>query len=549
MSPPRPRIEFACARDGLAGTLERTLLGGYDGAGAWLLAVGNIRDAEEQLLVETHEGLHHELQSSTALGLTAAMAIMLSRRNVRPYALADFFRTAVENTRDTHEVFATLLAASVVGLERTHDLLSDNQEYLGHLRRGLRLGGPDGAWRLRKTAAAAVLRCCMAPAGVLGLLQSGFGSAAQWPVRPAGGWPDERLRAFEAADGAARWSRLRAALEEENPTEFRRETDPDRREPPPDAAGLSMARHYDEQVLLRRCYEETRAVLDDAGLPSVPWAEQERVARELRGAVASVDAELAERLSIVTERRPVVDDGLEYDRQGVLLRERLPAQLIDPATTRAMLSAFIARDAEGDPFACGVWLASEVVRKQFSLPDGLELPPTVTALILPARDADVSPVVRLGLLASGTTPRQAQDLLGDVPLVVLTSHYSLTNADLHRLLSRVEPVFVLMDLPVRWHVDDWFRQGAAVRMALTPVEGAGAAIDLLALGVDAAPNLVFLCLGGRVGTSVLAESLRRRYGDRLPVDADLLRADANAVNLVLNIVFASWHLLDQNAVE
>ncbi|MEV4876740.1 hypothetical protein [Streptomyces cyaneofuscatus] len=50
-------VIYRCATGGLAATLRDGLLGGYDGAGAWLLALSNLRSADEQLMVETHEGL------------------------------------------------------------------------------------------------------------------------------------------------------------------------------------------------------------------------------------------------------------------------------------------------------------------------------------------------------------------------------------------------------------------------------------------------------------------------------------------------------------
>ncbi len=104
---PADGIIFACARDGLTRTLEQGLLGGYDGAGAWVLAMPNLRGDSEQLMVETHEGLHHELQTSSGLGLVSAMALLLARRGFRPHALAELFQGLANDSTHTHEVFAT----------------------------------------------------------------------------------------------------------------------------------------------------------------------------------------------------------------------------------------------------------------------------------------------------------------------------------------------------------------------------------------------------------------------------------------------------------
>jgi hypothetical protein len=513
------RVVFSCARSGLAQTLRQGLLGGYDGAGAWILALDSIRDGDEQLMVETHEGLHHELQASSGFGLVSAMVLLLAQRGTRPHALKELFHGLVGSSRLTHELFATTLSASVAGIEQTRTILRDNPVYLGYLERGLALGGgPDTPPRYRGTAAAAVLRCCMAPAGVFDLLELGFGQISRQRLPVRGGVPDERLVAFEEAGGAAGW--------------------------PEEAAEL------DEEALLRQCYERTCAVLAGAGLPSVSWTEQEQVAHALTEAVGRADAGLAQRLNIVTGRRPVVDDGLEFDRQKVVLRERLPAEIIDLATAQTSLSAFVAGAADGEPHACCVWLSRRVAEKQFAIPPGVMLPDLLVALLARARAPDGSAVVRLGLLPSSTTPRQCQDLLGHVPLLVLTTHYTLAGEATAARLRRVEPVFVLMDLPVAWHVDDWFRQGAGVRMALVPLEGVGAAeLDMVAFAVDRVPGFRFVFAGGKAGVSLLVERLRRRHGDRLAISGTLIRDNAVAFNLMLNHVFGAWHVLDQDAVE
>lgn len=543
-------VTFSCARNGLAKTLQDGLLGGYDGAGGWVVSLPNIRSGDEQLMVETHEGLHHELQASSGLGLIGAMSLLLAGRGTRPLTLKEFFRTLADSSRQTHELFATTLSASVGGVRQARLLLRDNPVYLGYLERGLALGGDqDTAWRYRETAAAAVLRCCMAPAGVFDLLELGFSQVSRRCLPIRGGLPDERLAAFEGA-GGARWHGLLDELAAEYPDDIARERDVDRRELPAGAGELAARRQFDEDILLRRCYERARAVLAGAGLPSVPWTEQEEVARALRAAVGRADPGLAQRLSVVTERRPVLDDGLEYDRQKVVLRDRLPAQVLDPAETMTSVTSFVAEAPDGTAYACGVWLSRQVAEKQFGLPPGSSLPDPVAALLGPAQAPDGSSIVRIGLLPASTTPRECQDRLGDVPLLVLTTHFTLTDENAARGLRRVEPVFVLMDLPVAWHVDDWIRQGASVRMALVPLEGTGPAeLDMVAFAVDRAAGFRFVCIGGRVGVSVLVERLRRRHLDKITISPELVGDDAAAFNLVLNHVFASWHVLDQDAVE
>jgi hypothetical protein len=543
-------VTFPCARNGLAETLQDGLLGGYDGAGGWVITLPNIRGGDEQLMVEAHEGLHHELQASSGLGLIGAMSLLLAARGTRPLALKELFRKLAHDSRQTHELFATTLSASVCGVRQARILLRDNPVYLGYLERGLALGGEPGtAWRYRETAAAAVLRCCMAPAGVFDLLEMGFGKASRQSLPPRGGLPDERLAAYEGTGGAD-WRGLLDELATDYPDQLDNERDVDRRQLPEGPEELAALRQFDEDVLLRRCYERACGVLAGAGFPSVTWTEQEQVAHALRDAVGQADPELAQRLNIVTARRPVLDDGLEYDRQKVMLRDRLRAQVLDPAETMMTVTSFVAEALDGTAHACGVWLSRQVVEKQFAIPPDTRLPDLVVALLARTRAHDGSTGVRIGLLPPSMTPRECQDLLGDVPLLVVTSHFTLTDEKAARGLRRVEPVFVLMDLPVAWHVDDWIRQGASVRMALVPLEGVGAAeLDMVAFTVDRARGFRFVCVGGRAGVSILVERLRRRHGEQITISGELVRADQEAFNLALNHVFGAWHVLDQDAVE
>ncbi|WP_426502655.1 hypothetical protein ACPPVO_34120 [Dactylosporangium sp. McL0621] len=500
---------FACSRGGLASVL----LGGYDGTGSWSLVTANVHDPDEQMLVETHEGLHHELQASTAFGLVASLSGQLAGRGVRRFALRETFREMVDRSQRVHEVFATTLAAGVVGVEPARRLLADNPEYGGHLAAGLRLAGPSAPEALRVTVAAAVLRCCMAPAAIATVIDRGFGGLRRVDLT-ADLAPDARLARFEAADPAPAWDRL-----------------------------LHEVGEAPAEDVLRACYEQARHTLDRAGLPSIAWAEQLEVAEALRAAVDEVDSELAGRLNIVAERRPVLDDGLEYDRQKVVLRERLPAQVTELTDPRQ------ARESFGGAFACAVWMSRAVLAKQFRLPAQPALPDLVGALLTTSGHGG-EPVVRLGLLPDGMTPGAVQAWLSPVPVVALTTHLTLFDQAVDARLRQARPVFVLMDLPIAWHVDDWIRQGATVRLALVPLDGpAGIELWLAAFTVDRRPGMRFLGVGGKVGMSVLVERLRQRHGERLLIDGEILRRDAAGVNAVLTRVFDTWHVLDQDAVE
>ena len=74
-------------------------------------------------------------------------------------------------------------------------------------------------------------------------------------------------------------------------------------------------------------------------------------------------------------------------------------------------------------------------------------------------------------------------------------------------------------------------------------------LDMVAFTIDRTPGFRFICVGGKVGVSILVERLRRRHGDRLTISGELFLDDAAAFNIVLNYVFGAWHVLDQDAVE
>jgi len=515
-------LVLACARNGLVAML----LGGYDGAASWSLALDNLRSPDEQLMVETHEGLHHELQASTSYGLIAAMASQLAGRGVRRYALREVFQDLVDRARQVHEIFATTLSAYVTGIDRAQQLLADSPDYSGYLAAGLDLGGTKVPDRLQGTAAAAVLRCCMAPAMVTEVIADGFAALHRGRVTDPDFAPDVRLARFRDIHSARAWGKF-----------FH-----------------DLTGHDDPLVpeadVMRECYEYTRRILDRVGLPSVAWAEQVHVVEALREAVAAVDADLAQRLNIVTERRPVLDDGLEYDRQKIVLRERLPAQILETVTLDQLEAPFVIPLADGRAGVCGMWLDRRVAAKQYLLPVDTPLPDLIVALVGVSRVEGGQAVVRLGLFPSHLTPREVQDRRGPVPLVAVTTHLSLFDPTVDARLRRTSLIFVLMDLPVAWHVGDWIRQGATVRMALVPLEGlADVEVWLAAFTVDLRPGYRFLSIGGKVGVSVLVERLRQRYGESLMIDGEFLRQDAAAINAALTRVFSTWHVLDQDAVE
>lgn len=533
-------IVLRCAHDGLPELLRAGLLGGYNGAGAWTVILPNLRTGDEQVLVETHEGLHHELQSTSGWGLLAAMSMLLAERGLRPSWLSQVFDDMVSHSTRTHEVFATAVSSAALGLSHTRTLLAGNSEYLGFLDAGLGLVAvAEAPLQLRESAVAAVLRCCMAPRLVVDALGGGFRELRSGNLDYLVHSPDRRLAEFVRLGGPHGWDAVFTELTNRYPDRGGDLGGTDRRELPDDAGRLARLRRFEEEIVLRACYEFTAEVLDSAGLPTIAWDAQADLGRLIIEQVGREDEELSARLTLLTGRRPIADDGLEYDRQRIELRDALRAQLESPP----QLADFSMLDADGDPYACAVWLTRAAFARQFAT--STDLPDPVVALVVPARTVAGAPMIRVGLLPAETTPGELQRQLGRTALVAVTTHSTLAASDIQRLLIDDEPVFVVMDLPVPWHVNHWISQGGRVRFALTPIIGLSDRLWLAAFVVDLAPGLRFLALGGWVGMAMMSEHLMRRHGERIVVDNQIL---GDGTELSTSLILSMWCVLEQDAL-
>jgi hypothetical protein len=109
------QLVFACQRTGLANALRGDLLGGYDGVGGWSVFVEQIRGADEHLVVQAHEALHHELQTSTVWGCLTSGGCDARTVGQRPVW------GSVDEPRDEQRLLVVRLAAqprsAAVGLD------------------------------------------------------------------------------------------------------------------------------------------------------------------------------------------------------------------------------------------------------------------------------------------------------------------------------------------------------------------------------------------------------------------------------------------------
>jgi hypothetical protein len=556
-------IALGCAAGRLAETLRFDQFGAYDGTGGWVLGLNRIPRSDQLSMTETHEALHHELQASSGWGLVTGWALLLSQRGFRRHTLNEVFLELVERSRATHEIFATTLSATQEGIDHGRAILADNLEYLAYLERGLALVDVPRTtpWQFRHAAMTSVLRVCMRPAVVLDVLERGFSDLRRGSFDMTRDSPDQRLAMYEQTGGQKSWSPVFAELLDEYPDRGG-DTAPGVHADA-DSEAFDRLRRFEEEILLPRCHCHVAKLLDRHEMPSIDTRRQSVLARSLKAAVTEVDPELATWIQLNTQHQPMFEEALQYHRQRIRLREPLSADLLEPAETLADPQLFRSFTPDGHPYVCGVWLDCAVAAQQFDLAD-TDAPELVVALGAVAHSGTGPRTMRLGLLPPDVTPQQVQQRLNGVPLVVLTTHLTLArHADVLEMLQTVEPVFVLMDLPVARHVGHWTSSGIPVRLSVNPVTtdhpagaappggpGAGPTDTALAVAIFALGRqhpFRFLCVGADTGIRVLADQMRRRHPGAIEWDADIVGEYPLAATFALDFVLHAWHELHQGA--
>lgn len=538
--------QFACERAGLAQSLHPQTLEDYDGSGLWRVFLGALTGTREQLLVEFHEGLHHELQASSAWGLVCAIASALARGGFRTSELNAMALRMIEASRLTHETFATVISGLAVGEAETSELLLGNRLYSQYFDEGLALVSRDSApnSQLYYAAVTAVLRVCMNPSAMVGFVERGFSQLNAFDPRLDQASPDARLSAYRALGGAHSWQNVFAELFETHRLRFRVEGE---LLPEEHSGEFTELRAFEEEVLLPSCYRHAQHVLDRAGLESVSVGKQSAFARALKSAAGEVDPALGRRLRVVTGRRSVAEDMLEFDRQQIVLRTRLLAHAEAFTGTPRQLAAYQI-DEPVTPHTCAVWVSRSAATKQWDL-SAAEVPDVFAALVqgTATRDGDG---VSFAIFDGTPSPRCVQTRVGEaLPVVVLTTHSSLVDRSLQALLSRATPVFVVMDLPIAWHVNHWVDQGGEVSLAVSPLTGVPTAeLWLAVFTIDTTPGFVFLCIGGSAAVSLLAKRIRDRHTTGVTVDPDILLHNRAGIDLAVSLIFSLWSVLDQNGV-
>jgi hypothetical protein len=544
---------LACDR-GLADSLRADLLGGYDGVGSWSVFVEHVRGADEHLMVQAHEALHHELQTSTVWGCLASVAAMLGQSGIRGHALNEVFDYAIAGSTNVHELYATYLADALGRERHERDVLIDNARYSQFRQRAamlLRLDAGD-VGTVPIAATAAILRCCMAPAGLADLVGDlDFQTLSISQLRSAVNCrPDERLALFESLNtDLTIWQELLRELAEQDPGHQQRILAEHRTTTQEDLRMLTQQWSYEVQVVQRRCFELVAEILAKADEPTLQWSRLDQLTARIARAGIAADPSLQEVLKVGDLVPTDGADLLEFSRQGIALRSRLPLEILADTEvgTLALIDGMVVQKGTEQEHLCALWTEPKMLEKQFEV-EAADLDLRV-CLFTRARDADGQPVARIGILQTHRTARELQRIVAPTPLLVLTTHSALVHDDIAAALSGVEPVFVLMDLPIGWHIDHWLRQDARVRYGVATVD-AEKELALLAVSVDHAAHLRFFHIGGMVALGSLLERLRQRYDpDLVGHDQTVLDQEIAGLTMAANHVLHTFSVLDQDGVS
>jgi hypothetical protein len=536
-------VVFRCERAGL----KSLLLGGYDGTGTWTIVRSAVSDAAEHMVVQAHEAMHHELQLSTTWGRLCALSGLLGKRSSTPRRYLDVFDAAVDSSRTVHEIYATALSDGIASQRTTRDVLADNPVYFGYRDRARRLVPQveDVSDELRLSAVAAILRCCMHPRRALDATMTSFERLTPAMLYKAD-TPDQRLAAFEAHTDPARWTALLRELGAANPRLHieilgRRPTEQ------ADAAVLAQQWAWEVGEVQRRCFELAADILAASGSSSLDWTDLPFAARAAIASATAVDPELGALMRAVEGSPGPEVDVLEFDRQKLELRSSLPAEWIaDPGDTIALVDGFTVVDpASGDSHVYGLWLETAMLHKQFADVPAIDERHSVV-LVARAPDGRGGTVARLGRLNPHTTPVRAQELVGERPLVAITTHSFLVDESAAAIVDGASPVFVLMDLPIGHQIRHWITQASKVSWGVAPVD-TEKEISALVVRTRRAPHLVFFSVGGMLAHGSLLERLRQAVNpQQFEHDSAVIEDSLPGLRLAIQAVMATFHILDQD---
>ena len=477
---------FWCAR-----SPQSTLLGAYDGIETWTLTAEALTDWGVQTHTSRHELLHHLLQEGTPWGRIGMAAGARAGVGPEPAQMTRLFRFCRSAARTVHEVFATTLSLGGAEPGALPDL---SPEYRAFLELGNRIGAPAD-WDARRHVVDAVLRLCMAPAGLDGLLRPGLDHAS---LRP-----DDRLAAV-----------LEAGLPRLDCTGLG-----------PDARPQDVADFFDRVAI----------ELNRIKVPTLPVAAIRVLMDVLDDRPPPTAAESAPDPDPVAGVLPVPEaDGVEhYQRQGIELRANGPLKV-------ALVPA---EEVRPDRHDLVFWCRADLLARQFSRPNGLDgRTGHIVAIPFPGPLAEADGAVRLAVFESDDPATVAR--LWPAPGIWVTTAASLVDAPEHARSDGIATLYAIVDLPVYEFLSHTWRLNSTIKW-VEIVHEANLKAYVLAWKTAAIPDVVWL----HFATSTSRELIRDWFSAQPPGRAEHHPAsfgdEEGDIRNVIRGVLATWWVIDQ----
>lgn len=507
---------FFCQKVGFESVGEAGgLLGAFDGGDRRVVRIDQIRSSAEQLLVSAHEQMHHELQWSTAWGVTAAMSSLLAEAGIRPATLSNVALIANEAARNVHEVFATTISCGVLGVPESRLVLGDNDRYVRYLNSGLMLGGPvEWPWQFRESAIQMLLRSLMQPVELLDVAEKGFAGIRVRDIADVSVQPDARLRTI--ADLApAWWGEVFAELSSEFPDRGGDTGGLWERNLPETHEAMDALKTWEESTLIPRLANVASVRLSEVGIRVLDGVEYLGLAEALQASFVSLGPEDWE-VSVLTGPRRLTDEPLGAEREALQFREEpWPARVVEEHDLVDNATHFLSTEFLDEPYIVALFAEPAVYRHQLAgfewLGDeGGVLLSMVGAVNLEGPGASVP----VAMMQPGVSPQALAQMFTSLPVLTVTTLSTTRESQNRRAVLDLDQVFIVIDLPLRLQIEQWIATGWAVRFAAIELES-DRSLTLLLFEIDELPNCTFLTFRSRVGYGEIAQLMERHGEDRI----------------------------------
>jgi hypothetical protein len=537
-------IAFRCAREGFE-TAATQLLGGFDGRDRREVHVYAVDTRPQQLLVSMHEQLHHELHWSTGWGLVAAMAGLLSEAGVDTERLRPVAAAANATCRRVHEVFATTIAASALGVKEAELLLTGNSEYLAHLQAGLHVAGSSSQWpwQFRESACQMLLRTLMQPAELAEVANRGLESTRVRDVAAISRQPDHRL-AQVIDEAGSWWDDVFRDLIAQYPSRGGDRGGAWGRRLPEDAEAMDELKRWEESVLIPALQEVATARLRRLGFAVADQAEYLEMAQALSNSFTRL-APADWHTELLIGSRALSDEPLGAEREVLVLHPapaRIEAYESDDLARHA--TTFLFEPPQGPRHVLAAWLSTRTLARQFA--EQISSHATDSPLLVlagrPRRDESGGRMAPLAFLREDVTPTQLAAMFPSLPTIVLTTLTVTAERAWQPLVLELDEAFVLIDLPLRLQVGAWLEGEFTVRFRVIELNTT-AAVNLVVFHLDELPTLWFLSYRTDAGFGELAQLLDR-HGELqsgLEIPADTLAFIGTATSWLL----AAWWRIEE----